>query len=1251
MDTANDFSDKVNLVAHNDAPGFGQNDPMDQSGMYQDSSSHSAASMAHADVVHTGLKSDSQSSLDTLYQSANSSPIASPGLFSMAPCIHPLRGVFDAPNQQLTSIPADSAAEIDHITSSIAEVTLQDACMAPAMTSQQNGETLTEISTYAEATNVAQFFPELASIVLHQPLPFSIHIPPNFDFKNIKEPPPQVAEHTYDRPNWAIAPEETPAKSSPVDVPNWALVPDDKPPSTRNPSRLGSSNWDSPSLRKQHGRRAVISRHDQDRRQMNSLRPHSHEAHNIDVPTVNFPPTISHFAISPQSQMSSSSTPYPGAMDCELSPASGNVCGMRMPVVYEGSKRHERNRQSSNDALPRQDGSVDSEQPSSSSHQQPSRHYEDRGARGDRQSTETYQPSQWLKVWDESREKHLDQLSDDIRLQESSVANGSQPASFDSSLDDDASPVCHEGKVLVTPLTDDISGSIQQPLKVWPKAEVPYKCKESVPLLPDCGEGNYVPRLAPEAVEENSLHEATMSKPELPIFSTVRGDSVRGDGWIVVNHRHVGRSDSNVPLPSDGYVASEECAMVLGSVREGKSQVSSPPPSIEVPAKCPQTTRGKDSSEFDSSDATFFSLRTGPKASTNPSSELDYLELSVSPQRPRDAASATSKPAGRVSRTSDVTDRSSMKLRTPMKPQNLSAICPSDTMSPRKRQRSSSLGHKKSFDKLHIPVNPPNYSSSSSDTEMTSGTLETSLPKAPDSAGSDNCKRSKRDSDGLSWRSGKSVADWRAGLRDQSMGPKYVPPPARSVSFRSTKITREFQEGRGYTFRLEPLEPEQEIVKSVMSPTDREGVNELEHGQEGHRRSALSTPAPKHDSELVAQVSKARVSPSPALSPSRIASPLADVRRRTDNVVNTSPLLSHAVPAIASPNSSFTALSSGKDNYSAVQHILQQGVEMDSFKGKPASDQGKENNTQSSDSPVSSPRVHHSPLMSRSVGMQSSLITQVTGSSGKTLTWSPSREFIPKQSSLCHANSKLRSLDDPPISASEEMLNLDPSNMSCGSSRTGIEQQTQSARELFEARLHAHNIRIQQAQSKQHESVSRGDIIDISPWTAPTSAQRTLRYHRPSDDVIQLPARSPTFEFGPISRTFSGPNGLPRTNVQSSEVYVANAVPDQHLHQYVQSSQSPPGPIENLDFWIPSMQETTSRVHAFKMDSITLHERTVWKLVYRLSYLVFDQFRLILNAKCAMITIRLGACGVEEVSVNSFAFTSPCGPMQGHTQF
>lgn len=580
---------------------------------------------------------------------------------------------------------------------------------------------------------------------------------------------------------------------------------------------------------------------------------------------------------------------------------------------------------------------------------------------------------------------------------------------------------------------------------------------------------------------------------------------------------------------------------------------------------------------LESSDATFFSLHTSSQASTNADSEPSYLESPVSPQRPRDAASDTSEPAGRISRRNDVTgglsficrrgrfsdsqlDRSSVELRAPIKPQINAAICPSDTTSPHKRQRSSSLRHKKSFDKLHVSFNQPDYPPSSSNTDMTSISLEIAVSKSPGSAGSDNRKRCKRHSDGLSWRSGKSVSDCR---RDQPMGPKYKP-PARSVSFRSTKITREFQEGRGYTFRLEPLEPEQEIVKSAASPIDWKEVHELEHGQEERRRSALSTPAPKHDSELVAQVKKGRVLPSPALSPSRIASPLVDVRRLADNAVNTSPLLPHAVAVTVSPISSLRSLSSRKGNDSAVPHIYQQELETDSLKGKPASDKGKENNTQSSDSPVSSPRIHHSPLMSRSVGTQSSLVTQVTGSARKALTWSPSREFVPKQINLGRPDSKLRSYDDPPI---EEMLNLDPSNVICGSSRTDIERQTQSPRELFEARLHAHNIRIQQAQAKQHESISRGDIIDITPWAAPTPTQRTLRY---SDNVIQLPAKSTTFDFSPISRTFGGSNRVPRTNVQSPELlYVANAVPDQHLHRYVESAQSSRGPLENLDFWIP----------------------------------------------------------------------------------
>lgn len=133
-------------------------------------------------------------------------------------------------SKHLKALPECTSPDIRKITSSIekiniARTSVTDAVPNPSEVSSplcQSNVSRTEespakryaqlpiLSSYADATNFAARFPELASEVLSRPL----KVTPTSGFANVEQSAlmaghPKMPEHTADRPNWALAPEVT----------------------------------------------------------------------------------------------------------------------------------------------------------------------------------------------------------------------------------------------------------------------------------------------------------------------------------------------------------------------------------------------------------------------------------------------------------------------------------------------------------------------------------------------------------------------------------------------------------------------------------------------------------------------------------------------------------------------------------------------------------------------------------------------------------------------------------------------------------------------------------------------------------------------------------------------------------------------------------------------------------------------------------------------------------------------------------
>ncbi|KAK0230483.1 hypothetical protein IW262DRAFT_406352 [Armillaria fumosa] len=95
--------------------------------------------------------------------------------------------------------------------------------------------------------------------------------------------------------------------------------------------------------------------------------------------------------------------------------------------------------------------------------------------------------------------------------------------------------------------------------------------------------------------------------------------------------------------------------------------------------------------------------------------------------------------------------------------------------------------------------------------------------------------------DGYAWRMGKPVSGWRRGLLDQSLSQKYIPPPARRFSlstFREKSGLPISEQNRIYTFKLPPIAP--------VPRSSSQDVKEAPEAQVKQSVSKVKWEAPQH---------------------------------------------------------------------------------------------------------------------------------------------------------------------------------------------------------------------------------------------------------------------------------------------------------------------------------------------------------------------------------------------------------------------
>lgn len=481
-----------------------------------------------------------------------------------------------------------------------------------------------------------------------------------------------------------------------------------------------------------------------------------------------------------------------------------------------------------------------------------------------------------------------------------------------------------------------------------------------------------------------------------------------------------------------------------------------------------------------------------------------------------------------------------------IKSKNLAAM---DYISPRKRQRSSSHEPRRSsstddcsglYPSTHIEgqsVSPP---AGAVDDNGDPRLLDPSIPK-----------RTKRHSDTLSWRAGNPTS-WRAQLRDKSSGPKYIPPPARSFSVASTIITREFQPGKGFAFRLEPLapiapQPCVDAEAAVEQKTLSKGLDAVTVPPLLEARDDRVTPTPPP-----------RKGGSPRNSPisqSRVASPLTDIRRRTANAENASPILPHTpISACDAPIEQGLSQihSDPTEECSTLCHGP--GAMTETY---------KENSrrAQSSDPLVSSPNLHHVTHTPEPDFDLKNLRSNV----GKDLCIRRSQDYVPERSVLdLHSNGETFALH--PVTSPLPTY---------GQRSFDISSPITSLHQYFGVPIQE-PLYDQIGQGRRPvEQITRGDPIDISGWTSARSRYALAR------DVIQLPkptTNASVFDFGATAHAFNGVGSvLPHipftsrvgeTGTRAQVIYATNPGPSPR------PSGDAPGSLDDSEnnkseFWIP----------------------------------------------------------------------------------
>ncbi|KAG7447463.1 uncharacterized protein BT62DRAFT_930474 [Guyanagaster necrorhizus] len=156
----------------------------------------------------------------------------------------------DGSNEHLKALPECTSPETLKLASSIAEIKIADTTLssiytqsaaihASSATCQSSVSCRAEkspakhyvqlpiLSSYADATNFAARFPDLASEVLSRPLKTAV----TSGFANVEVSAketrqPKMPEHTADRPNWALAPEEMPESNDSARPGNSSIGPD-----------------------------------------------------------------------------------------------------------------------------------------------------------------------------------------------------------------------------------------------------------------------------------------------------------------------------------------------------------------------------------------------------------------------------------------------------------------------------------------------------------------------------------------------------------------------------------------------------------------------------------------------------------------------------------------------------------------------------------------------------------------------------------------------------------------------------------------------------------------------------------------------------------------------------------------------------------------------------------------------------------------------------------------------------------------
>ncbi|KAK0206829.1 hypothetical protein DFS33DRAFT_1273207 [Desarmillaria ectypa] len=91
-----------------------------------------------------------------------------------------------------------------------------------------------------------------------------------------------------------------------------------------------------------------------------------------------------------------------------------------------------------------------------------------------------------------------------------------------------------------------------------------------------------------------------------------------------------------------------------------------------------------------------------------------------------------------------------------------------------------------------------------------SDTTVSSTPERGSETQKDECECPGQHLEGYAWRMGRPVSGWRRGLLDQSLSQKYIPPPARRFPpsmFREKPGLTISEQNKIYTFKLSPIAP------------------------------------------------------------------------------------------------------------------------------------------------------------------------------------------------------------------------------------------------------------------------------------------------------------------------------------------------------------------------------------------------------------------------------------------------------------